>query len=229
MTGVIDFLRDFPFFDNLDEESLGKIAKFILKRKYDKGTNIFLEEDQGDELYFIESGLVQIYRLNEAREIILSLLKEGDFFGEMAVLEDEQVRSASAKTVEKTTLYVLKRRDFDWLMSSNPDIAINILKTALTRLRRANELITDLTVHDARARIARGLLRLIEMHGVHTAEGILINMKLTHQQIADMTGTVRETVTKVMSDLQLQQIVAVEKKIILVIDLAKLKQLVDTV
>jgi len=221
----LEFLRDFPFFFGLEDEALEKIARLFIVRVYEKGTNVFLEEGPGDELYIIQSGIVNIYKINEAREIILAIFREGDFFGEMAVLEEEKMRSASAKAVEKTTLYVLKRQDLDFLMNDNPHIAIKILKTALGRLRKANELITDLTIHDARTRIVRGLLRLIEMHGVQSADRILINLKLTHQQIADMTGTVRETVTKVISDLQYQHIIKVDKKKIQIIDLAKLEQL----
>src|SRR5690606_26128561 len=132
---------------------------------------------------------------------------------------------ASAKTMEETTLYVLKRHDFTTLMNNNHDLSVKILKTALTRLRKANELITDLTILDARARVARGLLRLIEKHGVERRHGILINLKLTHQQIADMTGTVRETVSKIMLEMQNQKLILIDKKKISICELDKLKKL----
>lgn len=223
MKEMLGFLRDFPFFHNLEEEDLEKVASLFMIRTYEKGINVFLEDDEGDELYIIQSGVVKIYKENEAREIILAIFREGDFFGEMAVLENEQVRSASAQTVEKTTLYVLKRNDFAWLMNNNPQITFKILQTALERLRKANEFITDLTILDARTRIARGLLRLIEIHGVQIEDGILIDLKLTHQQISDMTGTVRETVTKVMLELQNQEMIKVDKKKILICNSAKLE------
>jgi len=224
MREMSDYLRDFPFFNSLEEEDLAKIAPLFMIRTYEKGTNVFLEADQGDELYMIESGVVTIYRTNEAREIILAIFREGEFFGEMAVLEDEQIRSASAKAVEKTRLYVLKRNDFVRLMNNNPHITVKIMKTAMGRLRKANELITDLTILDARTRIARGLLRLAETYGIPQTSGTLIDLRLTHQQIADLTGTVRETVTKVMLELQNQQIIHIDKKKISVSSLNKLEQ-----
>lgn len=223
------FLREFPFFQQLELEELNVVASLFMTRTYDKGLNVFLEDGAGDELYIIQSGVVKIYKESDAREIILAIFREGDFFGEMAVLENELRRSASAKIMEETTLYVLKRNDFISLMSNNPLISYKIMKTALERLRKANELITDLTVLDARTRIGRGLLRLIENHGVRHKNEILIDLKLTHQQIADMTGTVRETVTKIMLELQNQNLIEIDKKKIMICDIEKFKQIVGGV
>lgn len=219
-----ELIRSFPYFEHLDPCDLAKMAPLFITREYDKGTTIFWEGEEGDELYLIQSGLVHIYRNDENREIILSVLSEGDFFGELALLESIQVRSASARTIEKSVLYVLKRRDFVKLLYHNPLISLKILETTLVRLRKANELIMDLTLLDARARIVRTLLRLTEQHGTQKPDGVLIAFKLTHQQLADMSGTVRETVTKVMLDLQYSELIQVEKKMILVHDPDKLKQ-----
>jgi len=212
MDKSIALLGEVPFFENLEAEELKKVASLLITRKYDRGVNVFLEGGIGDEFYIIHSGVVKIYKESITREIILALFGEGDFFGEMAVLENEMARSASAMTMEDSILYVLKRKDFLWLMNQNPQISIKIMNTAMGRLRAANELIKDLTFRDARTRIMKGLFRLIEKHGVDSKTGVLIDLKLTHQQIADLTGTVRETVTKVMLDLQNQGYVKIDKK-----------------
>jgi len=222
------FLRHFPFFQDLEDEDLAKLAPLFLTRTYEKGTNIFREGEAGEELFIIKSGVVKIYRDDEVRDIILAIFRDGDFFGEMAVLENEQVRSASAKTMEKTVVYYLTRRDFVALLEQNPKISRRILETALDRLRKANELITDLTLLDVRTRIIKMMLRLTEKHGVNQKTGILIDLKLTHQQIADMTGTVRETVTKVLLDLQNQDFIQIKKKKILICNLAEIERLVET-
>ncbi|MCI1693108.1 Crp/Fnr family transcriptional regulator [Aneurinibacillus aneurinilyticus] len=223
----VHFLRHFPFFEHLGEDELTEIAPLFITRKYEKGANVFFEEEEGDELYIIKSGVVKIYRDDNAREIILAIFREGDFFGEMAVLQNEQVRSASARTLEQSTLYVLKRFDFISLLNRSPDIFIKILETALDRLRRANELITDLTILDARTRIVRMILRLTENHGLQNKEGLLIDLKLTHQQMADMTGTVRETVTKILLDLQNQQLIRIDKKKIIICNINGLRHLIE--
>lgn len=225
---VVDwhFLRHFPFFEELTEEELRAISSMVITRTYEKGRNVFLEGEEGDELYIIKSGVINIYRIDEAREIILAIFGEGDFFGEMAVLENEQVRSASAKTMEKSILYALKRQDFMSLLNRNPNISMKMLKTTLDRLRKANELITNLTILDARTRVIRMILRLADQHGIQHKDGVLINLKLTHQQIADMTGTVRETVTKILLELQNEKLIHIEKKKIMIYDIEKLEQIV---
>ncbi|MED4755143.1 Crp/Fnr family transcriptional regulator [Brevibacillus choshinensis] len=222
------FLRNFPFFQDLEKEDLDKLNPLFLTRTYEKDTDVFLEGEAGDELYIIHSGIVKIYRDDEVRDIILAIFRDDDFFGEMALLGNEQVRSASAKTMEKTVLYVLKRKDFVSLVHDTPKISLRILETALDRLRKTNEMITDLTMRDARTRIIKMMHRLIEKHGVSQKSGVLIDLKLTHQQIADMTGTVRETVTKVLLDLQNQQAIEVKKKKIYICNLAEFERLVET-
>ncbi|WP_231956067.1 Crp/Fnr family transcriptional regulator [Aneurinibacillus soli] len=225
---VIDwrFLCYFPFFEELEEADLREISSMFITRTYEKGRTVFLEGEKGDELYMIKSGVINIYRIDEAREIILAIFGDGDFFGEMAVLENEQVRSASAKTMEKSVLYALKRQDFMSLLNRNPNISMKILKTTLDRLRKANELITNLTILDARTRVIRMLLRLAGQHGTQRKDGILINLKLTHQQMADMTGTVRETVTKILLELQDEKLIHIEKKKIMIGSIEKLEQVI---
>ncbi|RNB64271.1 Crp/Fnr family transcriptional regulator [Brevibacillus centrosporus] len=221
------FLRNFPFFQDLEEDDLDKLSPLFLTRTYEKGTDVFREGEPGDELYIIQSGIVKIYRDDGVRDVILAIFRDDDFFGEMALLENEQVRSASAQTLEKTTLYVLKRRDFVSLVYQNPMISLRILQTALDRLRKTNEMTMDLTMRDARTRIVKMLLRLTDKHGIFQKTGVLIDLKLTHQQIADMTGTVRETVTKVLLELQNQQVILVKKKKIYICNLAEFERLVE--
>lgn len=223
----IQFLRNFPFFEHLDHEELDYISSLFTERCYDKGVNIFFEGDEGNELFIIKSGVVKIYRQEYTREVILSIFRDGDFFGEMALLQNERVRSASAKTLDKSTVYALKKEDFSTLLKSNPETSQKILEAVLNRLRSANELITDLTILDARVRIARMLLRLVEQYGIQTKEGMLIDLKLTHQQMADMTGTVRETVTKSLLDLQHQGLIRIDQRKIMVCKLEDLKKVVS--
>ncbi|BBI31221.1 Crp/Fnr family transcriptional regulator [Cohnella abietis] len=222
-------LRDFPFFEHLDDEYLTEIAKLCIERSYTKGETIFFEGEEGEELFLVISGVVQIYQDNHSRDVIFSIFREGDFFGEMALLQNEKVRSASARTIEKSTLCILKKRDFIPLVKSKPEILIGILETTLDRLRDANNLIMDLTILDVRTRIARLLLRLTEQHGVPSDEGVLIDVKLTHQHLADMTGTARETVTKSLLELQTDNLIRIDQKKILVCNIDKLRNILDAV
>lgn len=228
ITDLSQFLRQFPFFQDLEENDLEKLFPLFITRSYERGQDIFLEGEEGDELFIIKSGVVKIYRYDETRDIILAIFRNGDFFGEMAVLENEQVRSASAMSLEKTSVYVLKREDFVNLLNRNPKMTKRILETALDRLRKANEMITDLTFLDVRARVVKMMLRLSEKHGVPYKSGVLIDLKLTHQQMADMTGAVRETVTKVLLDLQSEGMIKIEKKKVFIPDVGKFLQSIGT-
>jgi CRP/FNR family transcriptional regulator, cyclic AMP receptor protein len=223
------FLRDFPFFEHLDDEHITEISKLCSTRVYKKGESIFFEGDEGDELFLVISGVIQIYQNNNSRDVIFSIFREGDFFGEMALLQNERVRSASARTIEKSTLCLLKKRDFIPLLKSKPEIMIGILETTLDRLRDANKLITELTIIDVRTRIAHMLIRLSEQYGLPTSEGILINVKLTHQQMADMTGTARETVTKSLLELQQEQFIRIDQKKILVCNIDAIRNMFKAV
>lgn len=221
-------LRDFPLFEHLHDEFLAEIAALCSESTYVKGEVIFREGDRGDELYFIRSGVVQVFQDNQSRDVILSVFSEGDFFGEMALLQNEKVRSTSAKTVERTTLCILKKQHFIPLVKSKPDILLSILETSLDRLRKANKLITSLTIRDVRTRLARMLLTLTEQHGVPVADGILIDLKLTHQHLADMTGTARETVTRLMLEFQDEHFIRIDQRKILVCNKTELEHILHT-
>jgi len=216
-----------PFFQELSPDELEPIAELLLERRYKKGATIFLEGDQGDELYIIKSGMVKIFRFDGVREVILALFREGDYFGEMEVIQrTEYGRSASAETLEPSVLYGLKRKDFVEFMEQKPQVALKLLDISMSRLRSTNEQLRNLTFLDARSRIIKTIIRLSQEHGVLTADGTLIDLKLTHQQLADMVSTVRETVTKVLLELQNKQLIHIDKKRILIQSPDQLKMLV---
>lgn len=209
----IRFLKNISIFEQLDEQELQDIANIMTTKTYKKGTMLFWEDDEGDELFIIHSGAVKIFRHEEEREIILAILSKGDFFGEMVLFGNERIRSASACTIERTTLFVLKRTHFESLIHTYPSIPMKILYTTLERLRSANEMITNLAMSSAYARIAKLLLRLSE----HEEDGV-IKQKLTHSDLADMTAMARETVTKVLSEMQKQRYIIINHRRITICD-----------
>ncbi|MFD0696845.1 Crp/Fnr family transcriptional regulator [Paenibacillus sp. GCM10027628] len=214
MKTIVSLLQNVPLFQELSEEDLLGLAPLFTEKKVKKGTILFLEGDEGEELFLIKSGVVKIYRLDEAKEIILALFREGDFFGEMSLISTGLTRSATAETLEVCTLYALKRSSFVQFMEKSPKLCLKLLETTMDRLRRANEQIYDLTFLGVRSRIMKTIIRLSEQHGISTAEGLVINVKLTHQQLANMVGTVRESVTKVLQELLDEGAIQIDKKMI---------------
>jgi CRP/FNR family cyclic AMP-dependent transcriptional regulator len=227
---IKSIIATLPFLKDLDEAYLQSIVPLFRKRKLKKGSIIFFEGDEGDEFYFIESGLVKIYSVDGAKTVILAFIRDGSYFGEMALIKPGLLRSATAETLESTVVYVLRRSDFEQLLAKNNKMALQMLWFTMDRLRNANEQIQDLTFLNVRARILKILLRLSKEHGILLPSGEMqINLKLTHQQIADLVGAVRETASKILLELQDEGLIAVDQKRIILKDPASLEKKVTDV
>lgn len=204
-----------PFFRDVDTEVLESLAPMFSERTFKKGTVIFFEGDEGDDVFFIRSGAVQIYTFDGAKKVILAYLRDGEYFGEMAMIKPGARRSASAEAAQLTKVYALKRSAFERLILEYPRLAFYLLDDTMERLRKANQQIYDLTFLNVRTRIIKRLLRLAQENGTETSEGLLIGIKVTHQQMAEMVGAVRETVTKVFTELQEDGLIVIRQKMIL--------------
>lgn len=205
---------EIPLFEDIEEGVLHRVVPYMYEKTYKKGAIIFLEGDEGNEIYFIRSGAVTIYSFDGLKKVILAFLQSGEYFGEMALIKPGLYRSATAETTQPTKLYALRRGDFEKLIVDNPSLAIHLLDYTMDRLRRANQQIYDLTFLNVKARIVKKLLRLSEDYGIRTAAGIQINVKVTHQQLAEMVGAVRETVTKVLIELQDKGLIYIHNRLI---------------
>lgn len=212
MSNIESFLQWVPLFSNLKPEELQSFIPYFSSKSYERGQTIFLEQEKGNEFYIIESGMVKIFRIQKGREVILAIFREGDYFGEMSVLDENEVRSANAEALEPTRLYVLKSADFVNILLKNPEFMLKLLQTSWIRLRKANDMIKDLTTLDARSRILKTLERIGREHGYHEGNDIHIHIRLTHQQLADMSNTVRETVTKTLLELQREGKITINRR-----------------
>lgn len=200
-------LRSVPLFSRLPEEDLQAFAAVTRERTYPKGSIIVFEDDPGDALYLVADGQVKVVLIGEdGREVILTVLGEGSFFGEMALLDD-QPRSAHVIAMEDSTLLLLRRDDFQARLRQSPAVAISLLAELSGRLRLADEKIGALVLLDVNGRVAALLLRLAQEE-----EGDRITKKLTHNTIAQMIGSSRETVSRTMRNLVDREIIQVSRK-----------------
>lgn len=218
------FLMEVPLFSDFTIEELRQITPLLTVKSYKKNEILFMENDPGDEFFIVKEGIVKIFRFEDSREVILDIFQRGDYFGEMAIIDEDQQRSATAQTIEPAQLYALNRNDFIRLLERKSSITLKLLRTAMQRLRRSNDLVVDLTTLDARSRIMQTILRLSEKHGAETEDGTWIDLRLTHQQLADMTSTVRETVTKTLLELQNLGLIEVKNKQIYIKNIQGIKQ-----
>jgi len=196
------FLKNIPMFSELKDDILEKIMELMQKRTYRKNNVILMEEDAGDTLFFLNKGSVKITRLSDdGREVILSILGDGDFFGEMSIFDGES-RSANVIALEDTEVFILKRGDFLDLLEKHPKIAINLLQELARRLRKSDQQIEGLSLSDAENRIAMSIIRLAEDLGVIKMGQVVIENLPYQQDIANMAGTSRETVSRMLNLLQ---------------------------
>ncbi|MEW6680922.1 MAG: Crp/Fnr family transcriptional regulator, partial [bacterium] len=194
-----NFLRFVPIFSSLpprDLEELGKIANF---KTYKKNNLLFLKDDLGVHLFIVKRGSVKVIVEHEdGREIILSILYPGDIFGEMSLL-DGKPRSATVVAKEDCEVLTITRNKFLSFLKEHPNVSIKILENLSLKLRRTDNQIKILTILSADERVAHFLLDLLEEYGVKRKDGILLDIKLIHQDIADMCGIRRETSNRVLS------------------------------
>ena len=193
-----EFLESINIFYNVPDEQIDHIASLCKTKSYPKNSMIILEEEYGDKLFIVKNGTVKITRVNdEGKEVILALLGVGDFFGEMAIL-DGKSRSANALAQEKCDLITINREDFLDMLKNDFQICMNLLEELAVRLRKSDQQIEALSLSDAEHRIGVSLLNIAEDMGV-IKQGIVTIENLPYQQdIANMAGTSRETVSRVL-------------------------------
>jgi len=195
---VKNMLSLVPIFSELDDSALEKIASRMQKRTYPKDKIILMEEDEGDTFFVLDKGSVKITRISEdGREIILSILHEGDFFGEMTIFDGE-ARSANVVSLEETEVFILRRPDFLEILKQYPQISIHLLQELAGRLRKSDALIESLSLGDAEKRIGLTLLRIAEDQGIYKSGDVHIEKLPYQQDIANMAGTSRETVSRTL-------------------------------
>ena len=194
----LSFLENVPIFTDLEEPDLKKIEKLGLRKKYKKGNIVVLEKEMGAALFVIISGKVKIVRTDEdGREVILSIFGPGEFFGEMSLL-DGLARSASVVALTKAELFMIHRRDFLKLVNEHPQVAISLLGELTTRLRKADTQIKSLSLKDASGRVANVILMLADDIGVFRKGKVEIDELPLQQDMANMAGTSRETVSRML-------------------------------
>jgi CRP-like cAMP-binding protein len=198
MKDEMEFLKNVPILCGLDLMDLDTIAKVGVRKKYKKSSIILLEEEAGAALFVIISGKVKVVRMgDDGREVILSILGEGDFFGEMAIL-DGLTRSASVVAIQKSELFMIHRRDFLKLLHDFPSVDIALLKELTMRLRKADAQIMSLSLKDASGRVANVILQLADDIGKIRRGRVEIDELPIQQDLANMAGSSRETISRMI-------------------------------
>lgn len=203
-------LRNIPLFEQLSEEDLSTLESLAVTRSYPKNTVLINEGDQANAMYFIDSGKVRVFVSDDqGKELILNTMGEGEYFGELSLLDDEN-RSASVITTEKSSFSIIYKDDFTDAILKNPSLALSLLKNLTGRVRQLTENIKTLALEDVYGRIRKTLLSLAEDEG--DGEIQRVTEKLTQQDIANRIGSSREMVARILKDLQIGGYIEIERK-----------------
>ena len=199
---AVESLRNIGLFSSVGNEDLESVASLLIERRFPKHKTIVEEGLPGDYMYVIREGRVSVSKLSDdGREKILEFLEAGDFFGEMSLL-DNAPRSASVRALTETRILALSRGDFLMVLRRSPDLAMAVVQELTRRLRQIDEQASSLSFQRVKERTKGLLVRLAKDETGR--EGFRVTPALTHQQIADMIGTSRETVTRALKGLREQ-------------------------
>lgn len=197
----VDEVRQVPIFADMSSESVGILAKILKRRSFPKDALMIQQAETGNSMFFIANGKVKVVMFGEdGREVILSSLRDGDFFGEMSLI-DGQPRSASVVATEDTTLFELPRDGFLQALRLQSELMVKIMLEMSRRLRVADQNIKSLALLDVYGRVARALRILCRDEGQQAGSNVIIEKRPPHQDLAAMAGTSRETVSRVLGDL----------------------------
>lgn len=201
-------LSHISIFAGLPDAELSALQDLCITRTYPKNTVIINEGDQANAMFICTSGKVKVYVSDEnGREFVLNSMGPGEYFGELSLLDDE-TRSASVITTDKSTFSILYKEDFSKVVINHPDIALVLLRNLAARIRKLTENVKTLALQDVYGRIRKTLMDLsIDKDGE-----TVIEEKLTQQDIANRIGSSREMVARILKDLATGGYIEIERK-----------------
>lgn len=220
-----EFLTFVPIFSELENDALEKIEKIGSRKTYTKNDVILMEEEAGTALFVIVKGKVKVGRTsNDGREVILTILGESDFFGEMAIL-DGLTRSATVTAIDDSELFLIQRNDFLNLLYEHPEVSVALMQELTRRLRNADMKIKALSLKDAEGKVATVILQLADDIG-KIKQGIVEIEKLPLQQdLANMAGTSRETISRTLHSFAKKGFVEMDGSKLKILDYEKFKEI----
>lgn len=200
-------LENVPLFESLSPHDRAELEAGMHTQNFPKGTTLVNQSDISNNLlYIVLSGRLKVFMSNEdGREVLLDFLQEGDTFGELSLF-DEQPRSATVTTIEDCKIGLFPRAYLFECLQRNPNIAIELLKTVIKRMRNTTEQVSSLALLDVYGRIAKVLTNMVKTQ----SDGKEITDPLTHQELSTMVGASREMVTRILNDLKRGGYIAIE-------------------
>lgn len=221
------YLKNCDLFGRLTDDQLADLEKRARSRDFPRRSAIYLPADQGDAVYLVASGRVKISSFTtEGKQAILTFVEPGELFGELAIFGDD-AREEYAESVDATKVILIPADAIQQLMETHANVALGVTKIIGLRRRRIERRLKYLLFRSNRERLSHLLLELAEQYGRRTEEGVRLTIKLSHQELANIIGSTRETVTVLLGELQAEGYLSVGRRTITVKSLEKLAESVS--
>ena len=215
-------VRKAPIFQGLDPAAANTLRTAMAPVKLRKGQALFKEGDDGDNLYIITSGKIKLgTKSQDGRENLLMVLGPGDMFGDLSLFDSGPRTSTATAVTESRLLSLGQEKVIPWVRE-HPEASLHLLARLASRLRRTNEVVSDLVFSDVPGRVAKALIDLGVKFGEKTSEGFLVHHDLTQEELAQLVGASRETVNKALADFAQRSWIKLEARAVLILDYERL-------
>lgn len=218
----VDILKSITYFAGLDQAELKSIAGLMFEKKVDRGEMLLLEGEPADEMYFVASGVVKIFKTStDGKEQILDISRPGASFADVPVF-DEGPAPASAQAMGPVVIYGIRKNNLETIIRKHPQVALNMIKVLAARVRHLISLVEDLSFKRVIGRVAKILLE-------HAGDGISgPRQRLTQQEMAAMAGTAREVIGRSLKALEEEGAIRLDRSRIIITNKQALKEIMES-
>ena len=222
------YIKNCRIFESLSEAQLSSLEKTSRIRRFPKNAPVYMPSDLAEGVFLLAEGRVKLCaNTSEGKQAILAFIEPGELFGELALLGDSE-REEHAEAVLASTIVLLPGDELERIMADSSKFTLGVTKLIGWRRRRIERRLKTLLFRSNRERVIHLLLELAEQYGQETSEGVLLTIRLSHQDLASIIGATRETVTVLLGELQLEGLLKVARQRLVVKDLERLSQTVGS-
>ena len=212
------YLKHIRLFDGISPSEMQKMEKITRMEEVKKRQPLYLSGDPSRNVYLLKQGRVKIANTSPSgKEVTFEILEPGEIFGELDVLDDAP-RSTSAEALDDALICVIPRKDFDQYLAMHPAVMFKLTKLIGLRLKKIQSRVEDLVFRDVPARLAHLLSELSKTEGIVDKQGIRLKAKLTHQEMANLIGCSRETVSTTMGQFRDDGLIQMDGRTITIVN-----------
>lgn len=221
------YLKKCSLFSRLSPDQIQQVEASSFSREFSRGDAVYLPSDMSDSVLLLARGRVRIcHTTSEGKQAILNFIEPGEMFGELSLFTPNR-REEHAEAMEKSLVVLIPRETMHGLMARYPQISFSLTRLYGLRLRRMERRLKSLLYRSSRERLIHLLLELAEKYGQQTDAGLLINLRISHQDMASAIGATRETVTITLGELQSDGLIRIQRRQILLLQVDHLSGSVD--